>query len=378
MMRRNFCAGVALFTAAMVGFAAVPALADDASAPAPVYTLPAGTPQYIRAAIEDPARTPEQRARDYNRKPAELLMLSGIRPGNTVVEFASFGQYFTSFLSDIVGPKGAVYMYDLPYTDKRAGDASRAFVAAHPTRTTSWWVYNTWRCRRTWMEVFMVLYYHDLFINKIDTASLDARIFKALKPGGVFFVVDHNATPGGDTLETATKLHRIDPAVIQKEVTAAGFRLDKVSKLLAHPADDHTQIVFSPALRGAYRSDGVRIPQAQGVDAGDFGAWLTQAREALRGTAGSAVPCGDCTGCCTSAYSIEVRPTDAAALEQIPAKSLFRSLGSAARNWTMRPDGGRHLSDAQWRQVPHLRPTPADLPGLRLPRVCGRRYRRRR
>jgi uncharacterized protein len=50
------------------------------------------------------------------------------------------------------------------------------------------------------------------------------------------------------------------------------------------------------------------------------------------------VPCGDCTGCCTSAYSIEVRPTDAAALEQIPAKSLFRSLGSAAGNWTVRPN----------------------------------------
>jgi len=75
-----------------------------------------------------------------------------------------------------------------------------------------------------------------------------------------------------------------------------------------------------------------------GIDAGDFGTWLMQAREALRGTGGSAVPCGECTGCCTSSYSIEVRPTDAAALEQIPAKSLFRSLGAAAGNWTVRPD----------------------------------------
>jgi len=250
MMRRNLCAGLALFTAGVLGFAAASAFADDASAPAPVYTLPSGTPRYIRAAIEDPARTPEQRARDFNRKPAELLIMSGIRPGHTVVEFASFGQYFTTFLADIVGPKGSVYMYDLPYTDKRAGDASRAFVAAHPNAHYQLADYNTLELPQSVDEVFMVLYYHDLFINKIDTASLDARIFKALKPGGVFFVVDHNATPGGDTVETAKKLHRIDPAIIQKEVTAAGFRLDKVSKLLAHPADDHTQIVFSPALRG--------------------------------------------------------------------------------------------------------------------------------
>jgi uncharacterized protein len=74
------------------------------------------------------------------------------------------------------------------------------------------------------------------------------------------------------------------------------------------------------------------------MDAGDFGAWLIQAREALRGSAGSRVPCGDCTGCCTSSYSIEVRPTDRAALERIPAKSLFRSTGSAAGNWTVRPN----------------------------------------
>jgi Fe-S-cluster containining protein len=74
-----------------------------------------------------------------------------------------------------------------------------------------------------------------------------------------------------------------------------------------------------------------------GIPAGDFGAWLAQARDALRGSAGSRVPCGDCTGCCTAGYSIEVRPTDAAALEHIPATSLSRSLGSAPGNWTVRP-----------------------------------------
>jgi len=98
-MRRNTCAAMALFTAAVFGFAGAPAVADDAA----VYKLPANTPGYIRAAIADPARTPEQRARDANRKPAELLMMSRIHPGDNVVEFASFGQYFTTFLSDTGG-----------------------------------------------------------------------------------------------------------------------------------------------------------------------------------------------------------------------------------------------------------------------------------
>ncbi len=74
------------------------------------------------------------------------------------------------------------------------------------------------------------------------------------------------------------------------------------------------------------------------VDAGEFGAWLLQARGALRGSGGSQVPCGDCTGCCTSFYSIEVRPSDAAALDLIPARALFRSQGSAAGNWTVKPN----------------------------------------
>lgn len=245
MMRRTVCAAMALFTAGMFSLATVPVLAEDA----PAYTLPANTPSYIRAAIADPSRPPEQRARDANRKPAELLMMSGIRPGNTVVEFASFGQYFTTFLSDIVGPKGMVYMYDLPYTEKRAGDASRAFVAAHPNSKYQLVDYNTLELPQNVDEVFMVLYYHDLFIQKIDTASLNKRIFNALKPGGIFLVVDHNAKPGSGTTDTP-KLHRIDPAVIRKEVPAAGFKLVKESKILAHPGDDHTQLVFSPGLRG--------------------------------------------------------------------------------------------------------------------------------
>jgi predicted methyltransferase len=245
MMRRNVCAAVALLSVAVLALGALPAMADDA----PAYTMPSGTPAYIRAAIDDPARTAEQRARDANRKPAELLMMSGIKPGNTVVEFASFGQYFTTFLADIVGPQGKVYMYDLPYTDKRAGDASRAFVAAHPNSQYQLVDYNIVELPQQVDAVFMVLYYHDLFINHIDTASLDTRIFNALKPGGIFLVVDHNAKPGSGVADTP-KLHRIDPAVIAKEVTAAGFKLIKRSDLLAHPGDDHTQIVFAPGLRG--------------------------------------------------------------------------------------------------------------------------------
>lgn len=228
---------------------AAPVLAADTAPATAPYVIPAGIPAYIRKAVEDPRRVPAQRARDVNRKPAELLALSGIKPGERVIEFASFGQYMTPMLCDIVGPHGHVYMYDLPYLEKRTGAASRAFVATHPNASYQSVDYNVLKLPNAVDIVYIVLYYHDLFINHIDTASLNARIFKALKPGGIYFIVDHNALPGSGTRYTKA-LHRIDPAVIRKEVTAAGFQLVVESKLLAHPQDDHTKIVFTPGLRG--------------------------------------------------------------------------------------------------------------------------------
>jgi predicted methyltransferase len=216
--------------------------------PAP-YVIPASTPAHVRAAVEDTARTPEQKARDANRKPAEVLALAGVKPGDRVLEFAAFGQYFTTMLSNIVGPKGVVYMLDLPYTEARAGAASRAFVAAHPNARYQVADYNTVELPQNLDAVFNVLYYHDLPLNKIDTAALNAKILKSLKPGGVFLVIDHNAAPGSGTRDTE-KLHRIDPAVIKQEILAAGFELVEESRLLANPGDDHSWMVFSPGKRG--------------------------------------------------------------------------------------------------------------------------------
>ncbi len=242
------CATLSL--AAMSAGAAEGAAATPAAAPAAVpYVLPANTPAYIRSAIDSADRGAEAKARDANRKPAELLMLSGIKPGDRVVEFASFGQYFTQLLSDIVGPQGRIYMLDLPYTAARAGVASGAFVDKHPNTQYTLVNYNGVELPQNVDAVVNVLYYHDLFINGIDTAALNAKIFKALKPGGVFFIVDHNAEAGSGTRDVK-KLHRVDPAVIRQEVIAAGFKLEEESKLLAYPTDDHTQLVFAPGLRG--------------------------------------------------------------------------------------------------------------------------------
>jgi predicted methyltransferase len=214
------------------------------------FVLAQTIPDYVRSAVASDARTEEMTARDPARKPAEILALSGVKPGDKVVEFAGFGQYYTTMLSEILGDNGELHVYDLPYTGARAGTASTAFTAEHANTNYHLINYNLIDLPQDVDVVFNVLYYHDLALNNIDADVLNRKIFNALKPGGVFFIIDHNAAPGSGTRDTE-RLHRIDPEVIKREVLAAGFTLAEDSKLLAHPEDKHDAMVFTPGARGA-------------------------------------------------------------------------------------------------------------------------------
>ena len=213
------------------------------------YTMPGDTPGYIRQAIESKQRTDADRARDSSRKPAEVLKMSGIKPGDHVIEIAGFGQYYTKLLSAIVGPNGKVDVYDLPYTESFAGAASRAFAASHPNVNYHQEDYNNSVFPPDVDVVFNILYYHDLILQNIDTARMNGKLLASLKPGGAYVIIDHKAEDDSGTRDTQ-KLHRIDVQVIKDQVTAAGFKLAAESNILAHPEDDRTRMVFTPGLRG--------------------------------------------------------------------------------------------------------------------------------
>jgi predicted methyltransferase len=223
--------------------------AQESAAPTPAYVMPAGTPAHIRRAVESPERTAEQRARDYHRKPAEILALSGIEEGDKIVEIAAFGQYFTTMLVAAVGPSGHVDMYDLPYTERMAGAASRAFDEKHANATYHLEDYNTVTLPQNVDSVWSVLYYHDLKPQGVDTAAFNRKIFDALKPGGVYLVIDHKAEDGSAWRDAGT-IHRMGVDTIKQEVLAAGFELAQESDLLANPADDRSKMVFTPGTRG--------------------------------------------------------------------------------------------------------------------------------
>jgi len=228
---------------------ALPAAHAQDAAATPPYVMPANAPAQVRRAVESPERAADQRARDYHRKPAEILIASGIEDGDRIVEIAGFGQYFTTMLSAAVGPTGHIDVYDLPYTERFAGPASREFDASHANVDYHQIAYNDAALPQGVDSVWNVLYYHDLKPQGVDTAAFNRKIFAALKPGGIYLVIDHKAEDGSGWRDAGT-IHRMGVETIKQEVLAAGFTLALESNLLANPQDDRTKMVFAPGTRG--------------------------------------------------------------------------------------------------------------------------------
>ncbi|MGZ9100571.1 MAG: class I SAM-dependent methyltransferase, partial [Brevundimonas sp.] len=80
-------------------------------------------------------------------------------------------------------------------------------------------------------------------------ARVNAAVFRALRPGGLYVVIDHHAAAGAP-LTAADTVHRIDVAAVKREVLAAGFVLDGESDILANAADPLTASVFDASIRG--------------------------------------------------------------------------------------------------------------------------------
>jgi predicted methyltransferase len=238
----------------MVSVLAVSVLGATAIAGAGVAAV--AVPAYLTAALGDKARPPVDSSRDMARKPAELLAFAEVKPGQKVADFMMGGGYFTRILSPAVGPKGRVYAYQsAEFIKFRAayGTEQSAVVADYKNVTPLTAPLAAAGLPDGLDLVLTVQNYHDLHLKPFPADTADAvnkQVFKALKPGGLYVVVDHAAASGAP-LDTADKLHRIDEAIVKQEVEAAGFRLvGEDDKLLSNKADDHTLNVFQPAIRG--------------------------------------------------------------------------------------------------------------------------------
>lgn len=190
----------------------------------------------IAAAVSDGRRPAADVARDPLRKPAEIVAFAGVEPGMAIAEIAPGGGYYTRILAASVGPQGKVYALMPAFFAQRPGglDAINALAAEYGNiEVVVVEGYDTLALPQPVDLVWTTENYHDLANGNIGVVN--EGVARLLRPGGIYFVEDHNA-PGTGLSATST-LHRIDPMAVIAQVTEAGFILEAVSDLLHNPSD---------------------------------------------------------------------------------------------------------------------------------------------
>ena len=216
----------------------------------------ASIPKVIAAAVADPARPEADRARDADRKPAECVAFAGLKRGEHVVDLIPGGGYFTRIFSAVVGPKGHVFAVAPPRRAQAPADAPdpaapvQAIAADPHYNNVSVSVERV--TQLTLPEKVDLIWtsqnYHDIHnVPDVDVGAFNKAVFAALRPGGIFIVLDHAAEAGSGFRDTST-LHRIDAEAVKNEVLAAGFVFAGESDVVRNPADTHKLKIFDPAL----------------------------------------------------------------------------------------------------------------------------------
>jgi predicted methyltransferase len=191
---------------------------------------------------------------DPSMRRAEVLAFVGAKPGDKVADIVA-GRFVRAF-SVALGPQGKLYAV-MPAEVVKAHPEVVPMLKAGADAPGSNIVMSTPPVNAMALPsgldaVFIRQNYHDLydkFMGPADVPAFNKQVFAALKPGGVYVILDHAAAKGAPMSVTET-LHRIDVERVKKDVLAAGFKLDAESKVLANPADDHSKMVFDPAIHG--------------------------------------------------------------------------------------------------------------------------------
>ncbi|MEO9216849.1 MAG: class I SAM-dependent methyltransferase [Rhodanobacter sp.] len=210
----------------------------------------------VRKAVNDPARAADQ-SNDTRRKVALVMTFAEVKPGQSVLELAPGSGYWTRVFSAVVGAQGHVYTVwpqEMAKFDTESLANWQKLVATLHYANVSVLQQPAAKLQAPAPVdlVFTSQNYHDFhdsFMGPMDIAAFNKQVFDALKPGGLFVVIDHVAPAGSGLADTDT-LHRIDPASVKQEVEAVGFVFDGESNALRNPADPHDAKVFDKSIRG--------------------------------------------------------------------------------------------------------------------------------
>src|SRR5205085_9967200 len=196
-------------------------------------------PDYA-AIVAAPDRSEADRTTDKRRDPVKLLAFTGVRTGMTVLDMGAGGGYSTELMARSAGPNGKVYAQNPADLGGRAKERFDARMQTPVMKTVT-------SLARPFDDplpadvrdidlVTFFFFYHDTAYMEVDRALMNRKLFAALRPGAPLVITDHHAK-AGEGVTVARTLHRIEEAVLRREVEAAGFKLVAEGNFLRHPED---------------------------------------------------------------------------------------------------------------------------------------------
>jgi predicted methyltransferase len=212
----------------------------------------------LAAAVSDSSRPDSDTTRDAERKPEQTLAFSGIKAGDRVADYVADSGYFTRLFASVVGSQGHVYAVEPTAFFKfehfvKAVAELQGYAVTHPNVTVTIAAALEGTRFPDKLDLFWISRnYHDLhdeFMGPVDIDAFNKAVYSALKPGGLYVILDHSAALGAPAQVTET-LHRIEASTVRREVEAAGFKFDSESSILANPADPRSAKVFDATIRG--------------------------------------------------------------------------------------------------------------------------------
>jgi predicted methyltransferase len=198
-----------------------------------------GAPDYA-ALMAAPDRSDADRQADKRRDPVPFLAFTGLRPGMKVLDMGAGAGYSTELDARAVAPNGVAYGQNPPDFGER-GKAAFAARLATPAMKNAVGLSQPFDDPvpadvHDLDEITFLFFYHDTTYMSVDRAQMDRKLFAALKPGGLLVIADHAAKAGAD-ISVGKSLHRIDEAVLRREVEAVGFKLVAEGAFWHHPED---------------------------------------------------------------------------------------------------------------------------------------------
>jgi len=194
--------------------------------------------QSVRAAMASEVRTEAERERDANRMPVETLDFFGLDESMTVIELIPGGGWYTKLLAPALREQGQLYVS----------------IAAGGVAESEWFgqaPYDRVEVLEPELEIvpdedsgLVAIKPFDFGVDNVDAVltfrnlhnlnaegrdSMNRAAFEALKPGGIYGVVDH--TRRHMQPDEPENRRRVDPVLMIREIQAAGFEFEDYSDL---------------------------------------------------------------------------------------------------------------------------------------------------